>query len=485
MVAEKRIYQAYYTDSQPLVSYMVAMLDVQPDSTILEPAAGNGAFIQALLGADLKIDAYELAPDAVQSLRDTFGTQIQIFHADMLMDERLTARIAAYNGYDRIIANPPYGAWLEYEQRNVLKRRYPDLYIKETYALFLYRCVQLLNPDGKLVFIMPDTWLTLHRHTALRKYLLDNTTILEIAQFPSSFFPRVHFGYANLSILTLQKRQYPAQHEFTVYTGFRDVGQLIHKESVTRQTIKQADMVANLDHALFISGNSAGMNLINDAALRVGDIADCVTGFYSGNDKRFLKTRLDKKHYSKVDESLIYQGTASADGIVGEQCYVPIVKGGAQPYFKADDWFMLWSTEAIQHFRRDSKARYQNVAYYFRQGLGVPMVSSTQITATLLNYRLFDQSIVGIFPHDAADFWYLLAFFNSPTCNTLIRTINPSANNSANYIRKLPLLRPNSEQAATIQRLVQTIIEQAQSIGQFDMALKIEVDTIIKAIYGF
>jgi adenine-specific DNA-methyltransferase len=485
MVAEKRIYQAYYTDSQPLVSYMIAMLDVQPDLSILEPAAGNGAFIQALIGAERKIDAYELAPDAVQSLREKFGTQIQIFHADMLMDERLTARIAAHDGYDRIIANPPYGAWLEYEQRTMLKRRYPDLYIKETYALFLYRCIQLLHPDGKLVFIMPDTWLTLHRHTVLRKYLLENTAILEIAQFPSSFFPRVHFGYANLSILTLQKRQSPAQHDFNVYTGFRDVAQLIHKETATRQTIKQADMVANLDHALFIADKPAVMNLINDASSRIGDVADCVTGFYSGDDKRFLKTRLDKKHYSKVDEAAIYRGAASVDGIVGEQCYVPIVKGGAQPYFKADDWFMLWSVEAVRHFKRDSKARYQNAAYYFRQGLGVPMVSSTQITAALLNYRLFDQSIVGIFPHNAADLWYLLAFFNSPTCNTLIRTVNPSANNSANYIRKLPLLRPDATQAATIQRLVQIIIEHAQSTGQFDRVLKSQLDDIFLAIYGF
>jgi hypothetical protein len=32
---------------------------------------------------------------------------------------------------------------------------------------------------------------------------------------------------------------------------------------------------------------------------------------------------------------------------------------------------------------------------------------------------------------------------------------------------------------------VQIIIEQEQSTGQFDMALKIEIDTIIRVIYGF
>ncbi|MDQ7033321.1 MAG: N-6 DNA methylase [Anaerolineae bacterium] len=467
---------------------MVAMLDVQADSTILEPSAGNGAFIAALIGSGRSIEAYELDSDAIAQLHKTFGTQIQVIHGNTLLDSRLTERIVQQGGYDRIIANPPYGAWLDYEQRKILKRAYPDFYVKETYALFLYRCVQLLNDSGKLVFIVPDTWLNLHRHTALRKYLLEKTTLLEIALFPSAFFPRVNFGYANLCILTVQKGVYSAGHEFNVYTGFRDVSQLADKDTVTCYRIQQHAMQSNLDHALFISDKPKVMRLINDAPLRVGDIAACVTGFYSGNDKHFLKTRLDKKRYAKIDPDTICQSTDRAllaDGLEGNRCYVPIAKGGAQHYIKPDDWFMLWSKEAVEHYRHDKKARYQNAGYYFRQGLGVPMVSSSKITAALLNYRLFDQSIVGIFPHNAADMGYLLAFFNSPTCNTLIRTINPSANNSAKYICKLPFLRPAETQSQTIQAVIKTIIQQIASTGQFDFTLKTEVDNVIGKIYGF
>ncbi|KKT18839.1 MAG: hypothetical protein UW03_C0029G0001, partial [Candidatus Peregrinibacteria bacterium GW2011_GWA2_43_8] len=66
------------------------------------------------------------------------------------------------------------------------------------------------------------------------------------------------------------------------------------------------------------------------------------------------------------------------------------------------------------------------------------MISSSQITAALIENRLFDQSIVGLFSKDKGLIFVLLAFFNSPTCNKLIRTINPSANNPANYIKKIP-----------------------------------------------
>lgn len=59
---------------------------------------------------------------------------------------------------------------------------------------------------------------------------------------------------------------------------------------------------------------------------------------------------------------------------------------------------MNWSKNAVLHYKKDKKARFQNPKYYFRYGIGVPMISSSSITASLIEYKLFDQSIVGIFP---------------------------------------------------------------------------------------
>jgi type I restriction-modification system DNA methylase subunit len=92
------------------------------------------------------------------------------------------------NKYDFIIANPPYGAWQDYEKRGKLKLIYPKLYIKETYSTFLFLCLSLLKEAGRLVFITPDTYLNLHTHTYLRKFILQNALVEEIAIFPSSFF---------------------------------------------------------------------------------------------------------------------------------------------------------------------------------------------------------------------------------------------------------------------------------------------------------
>jgi len=58
-------------------------------------------------------------------------------------------------------------------------------------------------------------------------------------------------------------------------------------------------MHKNIDYALFVSKNPEINHLINNCENRVNDIASCGTGFYSGNDKKYLKASTEKvKNYS-------------------------------------------------------------------------------------------------------------------------------------------------------------------------------------------
>jgi len=113
------------------------------------------------------------------------------------------------------------------------------------------------------------------------------------------------------------------------------------------------------------------------------------------------------------------------------------------------------------------------------------MVSSSSITGAIIENRLFDQSIVGIFPKKESLIHYLLAFFNSPTCNKLIRTINPSTNNSSNYIKRIPFIEPSIEQVDTITENIKQIIEQVKVSGNYDIELETENNKIIAELYGF
>ena len=225
----------------------------------------------------------------------------------------------------------------------------------------------------------------------------------------------------------------------------------------------------------------------------MGDIANCVTGFYSGNDKVYLKVNSHNlkngKNYEIIDSKKINKDYKNINdilnGIETEKCYLPIVKGGNTKFLKPVGWYMNWSTEAVSHYKNDKKARFQNPKFYFKFGIGVPMISSSSITASLIENKLFDQSIVGIFPFEENLTYYLLAFLNSPTCNKLIRTINPSANNPANYLKKIPYKIPTEIQKNKIDEQITIILNSIKENGNYSSDNEKIINLIIEEIYGF
>ena len=502
MIQEARRYQAFYTKSTPIVDYMVNKLMLKSTDKVLEPCGGDGVFVEAILinNEFANIDVCELNNTAYQTLLDKFSyySNVNIRQCDTLLDNDLIFKSGFGGMYNKIIANPPYGAWQDIDKRAKLKKIYPELYTKETYALFLFRCIELLKDGGILSFIIPDTFLNLHMHKAIRNHILTKTKILELALFPSSFFPGVNFGYANLSIITLQKSNNNTEclnNTFKVLNSFTNVEQLaeIRERELKVFVFSQKEILSNPDCAFLIADNAKITEAINSSEFKVGDIASCVTGFYSGDDKTFLQVNSpdlkNGKNYDLIDEDSVNRNYKDIpnilDGLDGEKHFLPIVKGGNTKYLKPEGWFMNWSKDAVAHYKRDKKARFQNPKYYFKFGIGVPMISSSSITASLIENKLFDQSIVGIFPNDNSLTYYLLAFFNSPTCNKLIRTINPSANNPANYIKKIPFVLPSDKQRSQIDKTVLKIVDSIKEFGCYDDNLEKELNEYIELIYGF
>lgn len=490
------VYQAYYTDSDSILSYMTGILNITSLDSILEPCGGDGVFVDKILDASpsAHIDVLELNPQTVDILRGKYADvpNISVRHCDTLLDRDVVTHNKLY---DKIIGNPPYGARNDSEKKNALKSLYPGLYIKESYTLFLYACVQCLKENGELSFIVPDTFLSLHRHMAIRRYLLTNTRIRELALFPSSFFPGVNFGYANLCIITLAKSsdmQSNLENRLLLKTSFKCVEDLNVEGACHSKEVSQRSIFNNVDSAFMFNSTESLVELINDSSLqKIGDIATCVTGFYSGNDKKYLhpidESVPNAKKYNVASLQDLHLETLTEEekkqGIRSSKCYVPIVKGGNVRYIKPNIWFMDWSEKAIAEYKSSEKTRFQNADFYFRDGIGIPMVRSTKLTGALIDGRLFDQSIVGVFPKDKSWIMYLLAFFNSSICTSLIQAINPSTNNSANYIKKIPFVNPNLAVKRDVENLVdEVILSIKKGDGQY-VLLEEKLDSIFNKLY--
>lgn len=111
-----------------LASQLVEAAHVSPGMTVLEPSAGKGHLVQALLDAGARITAVELQPDRFpQALRETPLVTLTV--GDFM----------AFDGeprplFDRVVMNPPFAA--KADVRHIM------------------HALPWLKPDGRLVAIM-------------------------------------------------------------------------------------------------------------------------------------------------------------------------------------------------------------------------------------------------------------------------------------------------------------------------------------------
>ena len=244
----KDLFCSYYTNSKEITSYMAAKLNVVDSDVILEPSAGEGTFIDEVLESNktVQIDALDINAEAIAILKKKYEnnpavvvretdtlldeqldnysvSQLWLKQTDTLFDRQLDLFGTLGGHYSKVIGNPPYGAWQDYDKRDILKKKFAGHYVKETYSLFLLRCISVLKMHGILSFIIPDTYLFLNMHSRLREVLFTNTKIDEVLIFPSKFFPGVSFGYSNLSIITLERcgNNEALNNTFRVIQGFK------------------------------------------------------------------------------------------------------------------------------------------------------------------------------------------------------------------------------------------------------------------------
>ena len=99
--------------------------------------------------------------------------------------------------------------------------------------------------------------------------------------------------------------------------------------------------------------------------------------------------------------------------------------------------------------------------------------------------RVFDQSIVGIFPKDEKKFLYVLGLMNSDIINRIIHIINPTANNSSNYIKQVPYKEPSEKEMEKISELVSeaVILTQNHKIEEAKSIHK-QIDLFFEQIYA-
>lgn len=437
----------HFTNATDLNKLMASLLGNVDDHLILEPSIGEGVLLKNLIGYPKEVVGYDVddLPFKVSKNINSENINVTFKHGSFI--EAFLERSIAET-YDSVIANPPYGLEFSIEYRKKLKHLLPSLYVKESYGLFLYMSLKQLRDKGRYVFLIPDTFLTSHRHLAIRKFLCEEARPSHIIRIPSKSFETINFKYGNLCVIAGYKERLK-ESDNIIWSEALDG---LTSADIPEPTLNiQGDKLLNkIEQGWSKYSLVEQDSLVSKEWLNLGDLAECRTGIYTGDNSTyigfdpFLSKRKSNGHVIDWEKDVYNSELSDDEKLNGldrtEKLYVPFIRGGHREIFEQPSNAILWSKEAIKFYKENKKARFQNSSFYFKEGISIPMVSSSRISASYINNSVFDQGVVGVFPYDRKNLECLIIYLNSSLASKLMKgLVNGSANNSANYIKKLPV----------------------------------------------
>jgi type I restriction enzyme M protein len=214
-----------------IIRLMVDILEPKPTDVIADPSCGTGGFLVQVM--EYLMETYT-SLEAVITETDEEGKPYNIYTGDLLEDHRehirsnmfhgfdfdaTMLRIAAMNmmlhgvdnpdihyqdtlsnnfperfpkaateGFDVILANPPFKGSLDYEDVHAGLLR--KVKTKKTELLFLVLILRMLKIGGRSATVVPDGVLfgSSTAHVALRRQLLDENQLEAVISLPSGVF---------------------------------------------------------------------------------------------------------------------------------------------------------------------------------------------------------------------------------------------------------------------------------------------------------
>jgi hypothetical protein len=214
--------------------------------SLLDPAVGTGNLLKYIdYSHYTDIDVYEIKELFLDQInKEDKNKNINKYHADFLK-----ANIS--RKYKNIILNPPYikiqDLPKEYrtflrEQFIVLKKGLVDIYYG-----FILKCLSLLEEDGVMVSITPNSYLYNKSALPLRKYLFENHLVEEIIDFGTEkVFPGIS-AYCCITIFTKKPKEYITYNDKKI--NMNDINSndynIFHMESNTKKTLKNICKITN------------------------------------------------------------------------------------------------------------------------------------------------------------------------------------------------------------------------------------------------
>ncbi len=408
------------------------------------------------------------------------------------------------NGFDIVIANPPYVRHerVPQETLRILRRAYPEVQhgMADLYVYFYARALELLHENGTLTFISSNKFFRVSYGKGLRDLLTNDTQAQLVLDFGDA---PVFDAAAYPCIVQVSNGQPTLDHTYRGLTADPQMD-LDKIDVIFARTMQKLPQAQGFQPPASSSTISALVEKLLGMGTPLGHYADgeMYRGISTGMTDAFLVNQTTM-------ECLIGEDEHSAEVIK------PVLRGRDLGRYMIHDshtylLYIGWHCDiskypAIQAHLEHYHERLANRPEH-RQGR-FPWFSLSRYAANyyteferpkIISVRFglqtgFAYDDQGFYCNDAVYFFspapkWLTAVLNSSICNICLISICPSVQNGysqffVNKIEQLPIVEPDPDDQAHLTKLVDQL-QVLDGQGPQAEALEREVDTIVYRTYG-
>ncbi|MBQ3628093.1 MAG: N-6 DNA methylase [Bacteroidaceae bacterium] len=193
-------------------------------------------------------------------------------------------------GFDIVIGNPPYGIFIENSLQNYYTSNFPlTKYKLNLYILFIERLFQIFN-SGIVSFIIPTSLLVNSYYEDIRRYLLSNSKIIELFTITDKVFKEAEVG-ASL-IITFEIKKNFTEENIIRLAQSPTTEDFISKHNIIENYISQTALLNNDKAEIVIQSKDS--NIIEQKIKKftpANNYYEFKNGLNPGNIKDKLITR--------------------------------------------------------------------------------------------------------------------------------------------------------------------------------------------------
>ncbi|WP_321380039.1 BREX-1 system adenine-specific DNA-methyltransferase PglX [Trichococcus shcherbakoviae] len=393
-------------------------------------------FDAKIYGSVLKVSSFnvELIEEAIQYLKNSriedIIAQGYLNFEVPIIEELLEQYKFLMMKYDIVVTNPPYvgSNGMDAKLSQYLKKFYPNTK-SDLFAVFMDVSTYLTRINGLYSMINQQSWMFLKSFEQMRKYVLQNQTIINMAHTGPRTFPEIGGEVVQNTAFVIKNQQiqgYIGKYERLIdYSNTHEKAKNINKKfNIYYSLQKRFQDIPGSPIAYWVSEQIL-LNFKENKPL--SKYAEPKQGLATGENNKFLKLWFEIQN-----TNIGFKIKSVNEAKKSNKKWFPTTKGGSfRKWFGNNEYVVNWEKDGyeIKNFKNENgkqKSRPQNISYYFKKGITWSTIASNNISFRFHENGIFETKGSVLFPISEDNFYEIFGFVNSKIAMKYLETLSPT-----------------------------------------------------------